>query len=169
MKWQKQSAAWRDRLDISPSYRPWTSRPEFLGRGINHTNRVLDLMDLVTAERLRQQNVRLRQATPAVIEKLMTGTYLDISQSHERRTVSYAGELLPTLTTSSVMYSFSEDAVVTSKEMFRWHGFPRTLVFPPEISETQLKGFIGNSMAAPCLAQAFLSLYALLCEKSFEG
>lgn len=90
----------------------------------------------------------------------MAGAYADVSQSHSRRCFSCLGEPVPTLTSSTVLYSFDQDSIVHPTELMRWHGFPRNLVFPPDARD--VRSLVGNSMCAPSLAQAIAALTVLL-------
>lgn len=152
-------------MRIPVAFAPWTSSRNVRAEGLTLTTRIKDIMDLVTAERMREQRVAAQHATRERLDELMQRTFLDVSQSHERRKFSHEGQILPTVTTSSMLYSFGLDRVVKPEELFRWHGYPRTLVFPECLSAASLKVLVGNSMSAPCLAQAILSLYVLLHDK----
>ena len=119
-------------------------------------------MDIVTADRMKDLRLGSQHATRERLDEVMRASFLDVSQSHERRKFAHEGQILPTLTTSTMLYSFGLDRAVKPEELFRWHGYPRTLVFPQGLSAGNLRVLIGNSMSAPCLAQAILSLYVLL-------
>ena len=146
----------------TPKMAPWTSRKAFKGAGMNAqammTERVKDLLDCVTLQRLKTQT-RLRSQS---LEDFMKGTYVDISQSHVRKSFSSPGNPAPTITTSTILYSFDLDSVILPTELFRWHGYPRTLKMPDRMED--VKSLVGNGMAAPCLAQCIVSLCVLLHE-----
>ena len=119
------------------------------GTGLTGSDRVRDLLDCVTTQKLVLHKDQERRSKRVDIPKLMSGTIVDTSQSHERRCFSFGGKPVNTITTSSALYSFSLDSIILPSEVFLWHGFPRVLAMPS--STTQTKNLIGNSMCAPVL------------------
>ena len=127
------------------------------------TDRVKDLLDCITIQRIKaaSQDTSLKGLS---VEELMKGAYADVSQSHTRRCFCYNGSPVPTLTTSTILYSFDLDSVVHPLELYRWHGFPRSLEFPSEAGISTLRSLLGNGMCAPCLGQSLVALLILLYE-----
>lgn len=133
------------------------------------TPRVRDLLDCVVSQGLKRKRASQKAAgnmrglsQPIDVVSLMDGAFVDISQSHERPSFCFGSSNLPTLTSSSNLYSFTLDSVVMPSETCLWHGYPRTLQFPD--SACQTRRLVGNSMCAPCLGQAIISLIVLLAK-----
>lgn len=164
-KWRQRSAAIRESLLISPTYSPWTRRNEFQGLGIPHTQRVLDLLNVVTAERLYSLEIPF-SARDSQIEEAMAESFVDVSQSHDRRPCSHQHGCLPTVTTSTLLYSFSKDSVVLPQELFMLHGFPRHMAIPPGMTQSNFRSMVGNGMCAPSLAQSLGALFVSFALKS---
>lgn len=161
-KWKVDSSKWRTVLGVPPDFAPWTGRDSFQPQGMPlPTDRVKDLLDCIAIQRLDS----LKGSSKGPIEDVMKGTFADVSQSHFRRCFALPGSPVPTLTTSTALYSFELDSMVLPSEMFRWHGYPRTLVFPG--SPHDVKSLLGNSMCAPCLGQAIVALSKLLYEVNY--
>lgn len=164
-KWKMDSAKWRDVLGVPPKFAPCKGRDAFQPQGLpSPTDRVKVLLDCISIEHLSTLD---RSSKREGIEDVMKGAFAEISQSHLRRCYSLPGFPVPTLTTSTVLYSFELDSVVLPSEMFRWHGYPRNLVFPESLHD--VKSLLGNSMCAPCLRQALVALCILLYEADKSG
>ena len=164
-RWKASSAKWRSKLEVPPSFKPWTERSDFKAVGVGVTERVADLLDCVCTEKLVKTKATCTKtgagnSRQINLQELMSGTFVDVSQSHERKCFSLGHDQIPTITTSTILHSFSHDSVVHPSELFLWHGFPRTLAMPP--SMTCMKSMIGNSMCAPCLGQAIVTLLCML-------
>jgi len=123
---------------------------------------VLDLLDVITIER---KNKLMRSGKVLSVENAMRGSFVDLSQSHSRRTVSHEGEKIFTMTTSTMLYSYYHDSIILPEEVHLMHGFSRSLKFPDHLSQNQIRSLVGNGMAAPCLAQTVAALYVALCNK----
>lgn len=157
MKWREHSIAAREALGVSPKYSPWTRRAAFCGTGIPLTDRVKDLLDLVTGEQLYCEG-RPFNASDEDVEMAMCGSYIDVSQSHQRRKSSYSWTgTLPTVTTSTVLYSFKRDSIILPLELLMVHGFPRDMILPAGLSPSNFKSLVGNGMCAPSLACALMA------------
>lgn len=161
-KWRAASAAIREKLKVSPFFNPWTRKQDFQAVGISVTPRIADLLDVITAERLSRLKLLGKPLSDNDIEEAMSGCYADVSQSHQRRSCSYPDRPMPTVCTSTCLYSFALDSIILPIELFMLHGFPRTLKFSDELGISGVKSLVGNGMCAPCLAQALMSLYAVL-------
>lgn len=143
-------------MEVSPYWHPWTGRQAYRGQGLPNQDRTKDLLDCIAI----QQMIRSGRRGP--ITTLMQGAYADVSQSHNRKCYSVASQPVHTITTSTLLYSYGLDSVVLQNEIYRWHGFPRTLGCPDQVSD--MRSLVGNSMCAPCLGQALAVLCIMLKE-----
>lgn len=142
----------RDKVGVSPTFSPWTSRPGFEGRGLSRSARVLDLVNCIAIQKLVTSNT-----TAENLESELKHTMLDYSQSHARRSATHADKHR-CLTTSTTLYSYGLDRVVLPLETLWWQGFPRSLKVPQQVSSSDIKEFAGEGMTLPCLATILLSL-----------
>ena len=153
--WKMESLTLRDKLKVSPSFSPWTGRPGFKGLGVSKTQRVLDLMDVVTA------TVLSRDLARKPVEVTMEGVILDISQSHARRTLTSRFGVAPCLTTSSLLYSFDHDIVLAPQEHMFLQGHPKDISLPDDMGQRSVKwlrALAGEGMALPCLGLCIVAL-----------
>lgn len=156
-RWKEDSVNFRNRLGISPSFSPWTGRPGFKGAGLSLTPRVKDLIDCVVAARMKALDLSAKD-----IEPEMSRIFLDVSQSLQRNAYSYGDgdrKVHKCLTTSSSLYSFSSDRLITPVELLAFQGFPKSIKIPHSISGNDLKTFVGESMSLPCLATVIWALF----------
>ncbi|CAE7834440.1 unnamed protein product [Symbiodinium sp. CCMP2592] len=138
-----------------------TSRDDFVGEGLRLTARQQDLIDTVAAKVLLSKRGQL-----AV--DVLKDTYLDISQGHDRMKHSRADGVACTFTTSTLLYSYSEDRVVLPLEMMLMHGFPRSAIAPRSIGQRALKDMVGNGMSLPCLATMVWAFWVMR-NRQFEA
>ena len=145
----------RAKLGISGKFSPWTGRPEFVGEGIPHTPRVLDLLDVAASERLSSGQG-------------FNAFYCDCSQSHSRAVWTRASGANPTFTTSTLLYAFHADRIVLPWEMCLMHGFPASARIPASVSQGDFKRLIGNGMSCPCVAVLLWGLHVAR-HRNFEA
>ena len=84
---------------------------------------------------------------------------MDVSQSVKRHKHSTPAGIVHTLTTSTRLYSFSLDRVLSGREMLSLHCQPKDLVIPDDIRDSALCDLAGEGMALPCLASVVWCLY----------
>ena len=152
-KWHGQSRAVRRRLGIG-SQKPWTSRPSFCGWGVPANKRMLDVIDChVGLEKTKQPVNALLH-----VSDLMKGKFVDISQSVERGSHTNAEGCNRAFTTSTLLYDYQRDAIVTGNEMLLLHGHSghRT---PEDMPESLLRNLAGEGMSVPCLSALLWCLY----------
>jgi site-specific DNA-cytosine methylase len=154
-QWHQESATWRDAMDVSPSFRPWTSRATFRGDGISATPRVLDFLDCVVSSKLKSAPATRHDG----VQQLMMDTYCDYTQSHGRKNYTNRQGCNHAFTTATEMYSFGHDRVVMPTEMLSMHGYPADMAIPDNITPSELKAMAGNGIALPCLGTIMWSLY----------
>ena len=87
-------------------------------------------------------------------------TLLDISQSHDRRAFSKEGRAR-TLTTSSRLFAFSQNRLLTPLEHMIMQGYSEGLVVPSTVSASAVRRMAGEGMALPCLATILLAILLL--------
>lgn len=94
----------------------------------------------------------------AELEAALKGMFLDVSQSLHRKAYTQGG-VNRCLTTSSLLYSYEHDRIVTPLEMLYFQGYPRTLKIPMSLSPSELKDLAGEGMTLPCLAMVMWSIW----------
>lgn len=141
-------------MKVSPSYSPWTSRPEFLAKGLNVTPRVKDLIDIIVIQEMKAKDLPASE-----IGESLTEMFLDVSQSLSRNAHTQKGTN-KCLTTATQNYSFKQDRVVLGLESLVFQGYPRgELKVPNHFSNQHLKELAGEGMCLPCLATVMWSLF----------
>ena len=162
--WKMQSARWREELEVTPDYHPYTSNMDFSRSGLpckcggRPTKRILDLIDCAAMSVAKKAKKRLGDC-----KQELDRTILDVSQSHGRRPFN-TGDVR-TLTTSSKLFSFGQRRTLVEKEHFLLMGFDDQLVLPKAISASNLRALAGEGMALPCLATVVIAV--LLTSKDF--
>jgi hypothetical protein len=86
-KWTNHSSSERDRLGMSASSRPWTSRPDVSLRGVPDRARVRATVDIGWGARL------LKAAPGTNFENLRKGYYIDVTQAIQRKKYGSTGTL----------------------------------------------------------------------------
>ena len=158
--WQKESAEFRQQHGAALDWKPWTGRPEFRGRGLPKLPRVLDVLDCLVIHVLEQKKTN---AATCNLQDLMQGMYVDVSQGFLRHFHTSTQGVNHALTTSSIVYSYDRDSVLTGRELLQLHGQPVSLNLPSELTESQISHLAGEGMALPCLAGLLWCLY--LCKQ----
>ena len=112
-KWQNKSVDARGRIDMSQNFHPWTGRPSVKLHGLpakasgHGSGRIEDVLDVVYWSKLRA-NRKKAGMSEAILAK---AAFCDVSQSVERPNFSQPNA--PVFTTSSCIYAFEKDAVIT--------------------------------------------------------
>lgn len=163
-QWKTHSSTWRDSLDVSTSYRPWTSSRVEL-KAVPATDRVKDLMDCVVADKGRKDGKGL-SAKAACQEVKIKDVILDISQSHQRPTFTDNAGVLPTMTTGSHYYSFRADSMLASIEHLMLQGHPRSVTIPESLKPADVRALAGEGMALPSLATAIWAWFMVANAKN---
>ena len=154
-KWKEQSGAWRQDMDVGANVKPWTSQPNFEGIGVKHTDRSLELMDLVALQTVLGSQCRnpIQKALrhPQWMKDQLGKVFVDLSQNPVRRCFTKRGKT-PCLTTSSMIYAFSRDSLLVPLEHMLLQGHKRTISIPDQMSGKQVRELAGEGMSLPCLA-----------------
>lgn len=152
-KWKADSITFRNKWNVLPQFAPWTSRPEFKAKGIRLTPRTKDLIDCCAIQFMKTNNVAAKDLPNA-----MKTMFLDLSQSLNRRAYTING-VNRCLTTSTCMYSFGRDRLVTPLETLYFQGFPKSLKMPLGVSQSDMKDMAGEGMTLPCLASVMWGVW----------
>ena len=94
----------------------------------------------------------------------MKGYFVDLSQALERKTFSCQSKALPTMTTSTLLYSYDQDAAVVGRDMLNMQGQPKAVVVPGDIKDHVLRDLAGEGMAVPCVG---LIVWCLFLTRQF--
>ena len=152
----------RRKIGVVENFRPWTGRRAFRGVGLNRSPRVLDLLDCYVAAELKKQEALLLQNVDCErvdVEDLMQGKFMDVSQSLNRHAHTNANGCNHALTTSSVLYDFTRDCVLSGREMLALHGQPKDFIIPPDVPESVVRELAGEGMSIPSLSSVIWCLY----------
>ena len=137
-EWPKHHEKLRQRFQL-PAGQPWTDQ----GGKCNgvHAARGRDVVNLSYAMLLKNG-----------VAPHMVGSYLvDISQSLNRKAF---GQKVRNLTTSSSLFCFAKDRLLSAQEHFSVLGMPTVNL--SEVSDHQARELAGQAMAAPCIALPLL-------------
>lgn len=150
------SAKARDQLGMAAAAKPWTGRPETQLRGLpEHAERVKDLLDIAYWEhRAAQGDMASGDACP---EKVVAGLWANISQDVSR--CPWCVGSIPTFTTSSEMYSFTHDCVLSGHAHLRLMGYPDSASMEGDFREKELKQFAGEAFSVPCISLVLNAYY----------
>lgn len=152
-KWFQESGTIREKLKVSQKFSPWTSRGSFRGEGLPKTKRVLDLVDIVAIQKLEKEK------TWENTKRALQDCYLDVSQSHSRRVTTLENGITPTATTSTDLYSYGMDRMVTPFEVFLLHGQNEDVLIPSNMSYNDLRRLSGEGMAVYSIASVIWSVF----------
>jgi hypothetical protein len=161
-KWRTESASWRDSLNMSPSFSPWTSRPGVVLEGVGATARVADLFNCITASKMqavRKLQTQQRDRQMLDVKQIMQNMYTDYTQSHGRRNFTTRAGYNHCFTTTTELYGFDIDRVVMPIEMLMMHGWKMETVIPSSLLPMDLKTMVGNGIALPCLGAVVWGLF----------
>lgn len=149
-KWLLQSSNWRDDLDVSKDWNPWTDAQNFSGRGLNRNcKRVVDLVNCTAIDACKR-----RKLNPAKVKDMQRATQdliLDFSQCHNRKCFSNTDGVAKCLTTASTLYSFRYDRVLLPVEHMYLQGHRKDIIIPSSFSPSLLRAAAGEGIAVPCL------------------
>ena len=151
----------REKWGVSKKFAPWTGRQNFKGTGLTKTPRVLDLVDMVFIEAMKGN--KKKQRTFEEAQEFLSDVFLDVSQGHSRKinqraSAARAKGITPTLTTSSEVYSFGLDRVITPLELMALHGHPEN-VNVSSMTPSQVKKLAGEGMAVYSVGSVIWALF----------
>lgn len=154
-KWQTHDKELRARFGVSPGFKPWTSQPDFKGRGLSKTPRNLSILDATVIRILGgQKNVKKKH-----LKEKVRGRYVDVSQALHRNTCTNEAGITRTQTTSTVLYSFDRDRVLVGKEMLMLQGQKKQFKIPQGVQDSVVKDLAGEGMAVPCVGLMLWCLF----------
>ena len=161
-KWQVQSHNLRSSLQVSKGWKRWTGRVGFKGEGLPLTPRIMDLLNVAVAWRLRKHGLS-SNVSDEVMLGFMQHAFADASQNHVRipwtKGKNKSNEAAPCFTTSTSMYSFGHDRIVHAQEMARMMGWTDDSEIPASVSVHKYKQMLGSSIALPCLGAIMWTYY----------
>jgi len=137
----------RSDLGIGPQSRPYTNFQHIQLRGLPATKRQQDLLDIAFATRAaRYPDKNERQ--------LRANFWANASQSVQRKPW---GDHPMVLTTSSELYSFEADVVLSGASHLRLLGAPSNISH--DISESRLRKLAGEAYSVPLMSIIFTAVY----------
>ncbi len=143
--WHNKHLAVRAKLTVSKDYRPWScprGKPAPLMEGVPNNPRYVDVLDIAWSSRK---------------PKLRTLPFFcNISQCPSR---APWGTELKCLTTSSRVYDFSRDRLITAPEAMLLQGHPACDLDLSMFASGTLFTAVGEAMAAPSIATVMLAVY----------
>jgi hypothetical protein len=147
--WRAQSLLVRDKLDIPSGLRPWSDEHPRL-KGIPLSSfRQRDLLDVALAAEMKKH--------PLTPKKDIIDTLWAVpSHSVQRRPW---GPHLGCLLTTSELYNFRHDCVISGESHLRLMGFPSNLAPTYAFSEGNLRHLAGEAFSMPCCASVLLAVY----------
>ena len=129
-------------------------------QGLNRTERVSELLEVVASTKLLEQGVDILQPIPFSQKKqLLQHVYCDVSQNPKFRNCTNKDGITGCLATSTVLYSFGRDRALLPFELAMLQGHGRGLRFPEGMPGSQIRDLMGEGMNLPCLATIVWSLY----------
>jgi hypothetical protein len=145
--WQAKHKKVRSQLGISPDFRPWTEAPSGQRpklEGVTDNARYRDTIDIAWAAALMKNPM-----SPLPF-------YVNFSQCPTRKPWSSA---LRCLTTSTKVYDFARDKVLSSEELLLLQGIPAPDLKLHMFSESSLLHAVGEAMFCPCIGAIMLGVY----------
>lgn len=157
-KWRVQIAEWRKSLALPSGVRVWSHLME--AKGLNVTERVGEILEIVAAVKLVESGVNILQDLPFSHKKeLLKHVYCDVSQNPKFKSHTNQEGITGCLTTSTLLYSFGRDRVVLPVELAMIQGHRRGFKFPPEMPSSKIRDLMGEGMNLPCLGTVVWCLY----------
>ena len=143
----------RTKMQMNSDYCPWTARPAMKLHGIPPSSRNRECLDI------KYWKMRLDQ--PGTTEaEVVENKFLDVSQSMFRtcKSKTSTGGLVPVYTSSSQIYSFQHDILVTGGCQLASIGWAPECFDLGVMSDTDCRNLSGDSFSVPwaCLIQRAL-------------
>ncbi len=141
-KWESIHRAVRNKLHLSQDRQYWSAGSQRELRGVPNSARMRDAIQISWGSRKpRQRSLPWMQ---------------DLSQCTSRRPW---GPVIPCVTTSALIYDFSIDACMTSRDVLLAMGFPVRTMDLCNLSPVQLTDVAGEFIFLPNLAIIIVALY----------
>ena len=164
-KWSEQLVAWRDRLQISDAYEPFTK----LGleiHGLRMTPRIHGLLNLVVADRLQVVKAAAEsqgeswRATKKNVRQAIADLVIDVSQNPVRRAFSNNEGVAHALCSGSMLAHLGLGRMILPAELMWLQGHnPQKARFPDAMTQEQIRALAGEGMALPCLGLCIWSQF----------
>lgn len=170
-QWQIQIMNWWSDLGVPAGVdqsqlccRPWTMLTDHKYAGINMSPRTMAILDCVTMQTLGgfQKTQQMLQHRDRVhrIQNVMASIVCDLSQNPVRRAFSQSSGLAKCQTTSSILYSYGKDRLITAYEQLLLQGHSRSMKLTPDMKQSDVSDLAGMGISLPCLG---LCVVAMLC------
>ncbi len=153
-KWQSEAQGVRAQLREA-SFKSWAATPwtDRQLRGVPKTDRVAELLQLGALVACVAHGKE--EATPEAVEEATAGWTCDFSQSPARKPWRHGS--LPSLCTSTELYSYSHDRAITAQELFRMMGW-QVPVSLGSLPGHKVRDLLGEAMALQPHAVAAVGL-----------
>ena len=150
-KWKAHSASVRAKYNIPSGDGAWSwvSQPGRNLSGLPQTPRVLDCLDICFA-------VARARNPQAPMAKVAEGLLVNVSQSVGRIPLTYS---MPTPATSTLVYSFKHDQIVSPMAVLRYLGWPEDLIPSTVFSSSELRKIGGNAFSVPATGLLMILLF----------
>ena len=159
-KWVAQCADWRTQLGLPSGLKVWS--PWMQAQGLNVTDRISELLDLVAASKLKELGVNLLKPLDFETKKeKLKDVFCDVSQNPKYRSFTNSDGVTGCLATSTILYSFGRDRLVTPFELALFQGHRRGVKYPSGMRGNEIKSLAGEGMFLPSLATVIWSMYLL--------
>jgi hypothetical protein len=165
--WELQSLSLRSMSKFSPSYKPWTSRPD-TSVAKQLEPRASELLDICWALQLKNhrtsvlpgkgtgKNKHKAQSQSSVDTLLRKSLFCDLSERVARKPWGP----FRTLTQSCQMYSFEGDGILTPDQHMILQGMPSELDLSG-LDSTHVRSLAGEAFSAPCVGSIIWALFLL--------
>ncbi len=154
-EWQAHSKQARAKLGISTSYMPWSRRsPQPKLDGVPCTPRVLQAINIAWAWATAAQDRH------DMGRDMAFPFYIDCSQCVSRKVWSHR---IPTLTTTSCIYDYENDSVITGAQKCGLQGMPIIDLAPKlqeaGLSDIEMSDLAGEAMFLPTLGTILAAVF----------
>lgn len=141
--------------------RPWSrGRHAPKCTGLSTTPRIAELLDLAVISQLGVPAARSMQRAASKIHPDLKEVFCDVSQNPARKPWTNSDGITKCLTTSTTLFSFFRDGLVTPLELMIFQGHRAGIHVPNSMSPNALKELAGQGICLPCLGCILLTLSA---------
>ena len=132
---------------MAQNFHPWTGRPSVklhgLQSGARSSGRIEDVLDVVYWSKLRANRKKIGMPEHALVKD----AFCDVSQGGERPNFSQPNA--PVFTTSSCIYAFEKDVLITGGHQIQAIVWPSSMVPLSALRDSECKSLSGESFSVP--------------------